>query len=267
MTMRRRTRVLLIVGLACVGLTQLGLVRRFLFPGPGVRRIQRLFRFSEREFGDLLEGVKLRFADDLELAVVVDREGRCRGQKVLEGHGSAQRILEDVSRTTGVPERDLTVEQYALGGVYTPSDRLIRISLLAGPKLDAAGEEIAHAALNVPYRRVEAAQAVTARSLDEALAGALGRIELVAEFTAKEERVPAEEISRKRAEMAADFWRRSEAEPEHGLFSGSTVATEPYHHSIVVRATVDEIVSQSIPLREKFLLGRKAILLHTMTAE
>jgi hypothetical protein len=239
----------------------------YAFPGPEGRRIQRLFRFSQRELGDLLDGVKLRFVDDLQWVVVMDREGRIQGQQPIDEHGSAQEVLEEVIGRTGIRWGELQVERFAILGVYTPSDRLIRIRLSDGLKLDTGGHEIGHAALNVPYRRVDAAQARMASGLDEALADALGGIDLVAEFMVKEEHLPVDEVSQQRAELMDEFWRRADANPRPGLSRGSEALTGRYRHSVVVHGIVDKIVNQHIPLREKFVLGRKAILLHTMTIE
>jgi len=260
-------RGLIITCLAIMTLYQGGRAWHYAFPGPEARRIQRLFRFSQRELGDLLDGVKLRFVDDLEWVVVMDREGRIHGQQAIDEHGSAQQVLEDVSARTHIHWSELQVEQFAIGGVYTPSKRLIRISLSSGPELHIGGHEIAHAALNVPYERVDRAQVRTASSVGEALADALGGIDLVAEFKVTEEHMPVNEVSQQRTEVMDEFWRLSDANPDPRLSSGSEALMERYRHSVVVHAIVDKIVNQDISLRDKFVLGRKAILLHTMTIE
>jgi hypothetical protein len=265
--MFRRRRRLILTCLVVLALHHFGPSWRQLFPGPEARRIQRLFRFSQRELGDLLDDVKLRFVDDLEWVVVMDREGRVQGQQAIDEHGSAEQVLEDVSARTHIHWGELQVEQFPIVGVYSPSDRLIRISLSYGPDLGTGGHEIAHAALRVPYARIDAAQRGTASSLNEAIAEALGGIDLVAEFMVKEEHVPADEASRQRAELMDEFWRLSDADPDPRLSSGSEALAERYRHSVVVHAIVDRIVSRQISLREKFILGREAILLHTMTIE
>jgi hypothetical protein len=263
----RGIRALIITCLVIMTLYQGSRAWHYAFPGPEARRIQRLFRFSQRELGDLLDGVKLRFVDDLEVVVVNDREGRTQGWEVIDEHGSAQQVLEDVSGRTGIHWSELKVEQFAIGGVYTPSDRLMRIRLGDGLEVHVGGHEIGHAALNVPYRRVDVTQVGTASSLDEAMAEALGGIDLVAEFMVREEHIPFDTVSQQRAEMMAEFWQSADANPKPGLSSGSAALRERYRHSVVVHAIVDEIVNQHIPLRDKFVLGREAVLLHTMTIE
>lgn len=271
--MASSTRVGCLTGAAIVGgIVAVHYVGQAAFPytNPRAREIRRLFAYAHRQVGDLLDGVSMRFVGDLELVTVVDTQRRSRGQKVFEGYPSGTSVrsyVETVSRTTGLPERNLRVEILGLGGVYTPATREIWLNIADGPRLEAGGEEIAHAALNVPHRLIQPDQALVERSLDEAFAGALGQVELVSDFLLKEEHQPADEVARKKAAIEEEFWRESEADPKPGLFSPSTVALQPYHHSVVVRTIVERVIKANVPLREKFIRARQEILLHTMTVE
>ncbi len=234
-----------------------------------MRQIRRLFRYAQHELGDRLDGVTLRFVYDLEIVLIVDRSGTSRAEKVLEGHSRSaiDDLRREASEYWNIPEGELLIELYGSNGVYSPATRLIRISTVFGASLDAAGEEIGHAALCVPHSQVAKDKARLERNLEEAFAGTLGRIELVVDFLASEGKITAEEIAAEKARRHARFWRFAEAPPTRDLFTGSTVHSEPYHHDSVTRAIVEEIVHADISLREKFIRARQAILLHTGTGE
>jgi hypothetical protein len=230
----------------------------------------RLYHFAQRQFGDLLDGVSMRFVDELVAADVVDEQGRIRGWKLFESRPSEARVqslVARVSRSTGIPEHDLSVEIGVLLGAYVPSSREILLSISEGPSLETAGEEIAHAAIGEPDERVGRDQARRFRTLHEAFAGTLGQFELVAAFMRDEEHLPADEVIHRKETLEAAFWQEAEAEPASELALPSTAAWEPYHHSVVVHGIVDKVVKANLPLRERFVLARRVMLLHSGIVE
>jgi hypothetical protein len=247
-------------------------VREAAFPytNPQGREVMRLYHFAQRQFGDLLDGVSIRFVDELVAADVVDEQGRIRGWKLFESRPSEARVqslLARVSRSTGIPEHDLSVEIGVLLGAYVPSSREVLLNISEGPSLETAGEEIAHAAIGEPDERVGRDQARRFRTLHEAFAGTLGQFELVAAFMRDEQHLPADEVTRRKETLEAAFWQEAEAEPASELALPSTAAWEPYHHSVVVHGIVDKVVKADLPLRERFVRARRVILLHSGIVE
>lgn len=267
---RRRLLLIALAGIVAVAAVSWTLDQLFPYTDAKARQIRRLFRYAKREIGGPLEGVKLRFPSDLEL-VVVSKGSGVLAEKLYEGHMTWRDQLawgREVAAANDLKAEDVVVDCYGLGGVYSPREKLIRLSRLDGLELRIAGEEIGHAALGVPHQLAPPDARKRARNLDEAFAAALGGIELVAQFLAAEGSTEAEEIEKMRTAMYARLWRRAEdADPLRGFLGGAPIEAERYRHSDFVRDMVDEIVEMNVPLAEKFRLAREKIKLHALIVE